>query len=70
MPDPLLYGAVHGVHDRVEVVPRPGRRLNLGVGDQTRVVHVDQATEDPTALLMIAPGHKFPVPIGVSKKNC
>ena len=70
MPDPLLYGAVHGVHGGVEVVPCPGRRLNLGVGDQTRVVQVDQATEDPIALPMIASGHKFLVPTGVGKKNC
>jgi hypothetical protein len=39
----------------------------MGMGDQTRVVQADQAAEDPIALSMIAPGHKFPVPTGVSK---
>ena len=69
--DPRRKGAVVGVHDASEVLPRPGRPCHPRVDDPAKVVLPKQEALDATDMACIAPSaHNRPVTAPVIKKNC
>ena len=69
--DPRRKGAVVGVHDAGEVLPRLGWPCRPGMGDPARVVLPKQEALDAIDMACIAPSaHNRPVTAPVIKKNC